>query len=413
MAQSPVIDYAAVTGNLKTVMGGYENAIPKEYILMREFKFESGAKVGDEYQYGVELTRPHGFTTAAPGVFPELNAPVARQSPKAKLQPYQMYLRERITYDVLSRAAESSQAAKAELGQTVESMRDAMIFRQEVLGLYGQMGLAVIGTVTGDTITLTAGTYASGMWAGNENMPLTIRDSTGVTAVKDVTVLSIADDTRVITLNPGDGVGLAAAQTVWFQGGSPSTELVGVAKIIQNAGTLYNISAATYGLWKGNLVTAAANTDIGFKIALQLDAAIRSRGGMGDQIGLISPLSYTTLISSVEAARNFGGDQYKSAEIDRGTQSLKYFSPTGTTTIMCHPCVKPQDYFSLRKGKWSRAGATDPTFEIPGGEGKVLYDLQDYPGKELRSMANNTWFTPRPAASGMITGLTYGGTVST
>jgi hypothetical protein len=324
-----------------------------------------------------------------------------------------MYLRERITYDVLSRAAESSQAAKAELGQTVESMRDAMIFRQEVLGLYGQMGLAVIGTVTGDTITLTAGTYASGMWAGNENMPLTIRDSTGVTAVKDVTVLSIADDTRVITLNPGDGVGLAAAQTVWFQGGSPSTELVGVAKIIQNAGTLYNISAATYGLWKGNLVTAAANTDIGFKIALQLDAAIRSRGGMGDQIGLISPLSYTTLISSVEAARNFGGDQYKSAEIDRGTQSLKYFSPTGTTTIMCHPCVKPQDYFSLRKGKWSRAGATDPTFEIPGGEGKVLYDLQDYPGKELRSMANNTWFTPRPAASGMITGLTYGGTVST
>ena len=58
MSQQPQVDYAAVTGNLKTVMGGYENALPKEAILMREFSFESGAKVGDEYQYGVELTRP-------------------------------------------------------------------------------------------------------------------------------------------------------------------------------------------------------------------------------------------------------------------------------------------------------------------------------------------------------------------
>jgi hypothetical protein len=27
-------------------------------------------------------------------------------------------------------------------------------------------------------------------------------------------------------------------------------------------------------------------------------------------------------------------------------------------------------------------------------------------------MANNTWFTPRPAASGMITGITFGGSVT-
>lgn len=411
MSQSAQVDFNSVTGNLKTVFAGYENAVPQESILMREFSFESGSKVGDEYQYGVELTRPHGHTTAAPGVFPALNQPVARQAPKAKLQPYQHYLRERVTYDILSRCQDSSQAAKAELGATIESMRESMMFRQEVFALYGQSGLAVIGTVTGDTIVLTLASYASGMWAGNENMPLTIRDSTGATVVKDVTILTVADSTRTLTLNPGDGAGLAADQTVWFQGGGPTTEPVGISAILLNAGSLYNISAATYGLWKGNQLALTGGEDLGFKRAIQLDAAIRSRGGMGDQLGLVNPDVYTTLVSSVEAARDFGGDQYKTAEIDRGTRQLRYFSPTGCTTIMAHPIVKHGDYFSLRRKKWFRAGATDPTANIPGEGGKVLFDLQDYPGKELRMMANNTWFTPRPAASGMITGITYGGTV--
>lgn len=411
MAQSANVDFNSVQGNLKTVFAGYENAVPQESILMREFGFESGSKVGDEYQYGVELTRPHGHTTAAPGFFPVLNQPVARQSPKAKLQPYQHYLRERVTYDVLSRCQDSSQAAKSELGATIESMRESMMFRQEVFALYGQSGLAVIGTITGDTVILTLGSYASGMWAGNENMPLSIRNSTGATYVKDVTILSVNDSTRTLTLNPGDTTGLSVGQTLWFQGGSPTTEPVGISYIIQNTGTLYNISAASYGLWQGNNLALSGSEDLGFKRAIQLDAQIRSRGGMGDQLGLVNPDVYTTLVGSVEAARDFGGDQYKTAEIDRGTRQLRYFSPTGCTTIMAHPLVKHSDYFSLRRKKWFRAGATDPTGNIPGEGGKVLFDLQDYPGKELRMMANNTWFTPRPAASGMVTNINWGGTV--
>lgn len=413
MAQSPVINYAAVTGNLKTIFAGYENALPKEYVLMREFKFDNGAKVGDEYQYGVELTRPQGFTTAAYGVFPELNAPVARQVPKAKLQPYQMYLRERITYDVLSRAQGSAQAAKAELGATVESMRDSMIFRQETLGFYGQSGLGLIGTITGNTVVLTSVSWAEGMWAGNENMPLSVRSADGTSYVKDVTISSVDAPNLTLALNAGDTSGLSVGQSLWFQGGSPTTEMVGIKAILANTGSLYNIDASVYGLWKGNTQALTGGADLTFKSVVQLDAQIRSRGGMGDQLGFCNPDVFTTLINTIEAARTFSGDsQYSNREIDRGTQQLRFFSPVGRTTIQAHPLVKRGDYFSLREGKWLRAGACDPTFEIPGSEGKVLYDLQDYPGKELRAMANNTWFTPRPAASGVITGITFGGTTS-
>lgn len=414
MAQSSVVNFDQIKGNLKDVFAGYENAIPKEYLLMREFKFEEGSKLGDEWQYGVELTRPHGFTTAASGVMPELNAPVARNAPKAKLQPYQMYLRERITYDVLTRAQESKQAARQEIGATIESMRDSAIFRQEVLGLYGQTGLGILGTVGTDAASVTSVSWAAGMWAGNEGMPIDVRSSDGLTYVKTVTLKLPDFDNLTLTFNSGDGAGLVAGQTLWFQGGSTTTEMVGITKIITNTGLMYNISAADYGLWRGLVTTLGGSEDLGFKRAVQLDAGIRQRGGAGDQMGLVNPDVFTTLINTVEGARDFSGpSQYSPTNVDRGTQKLTYFSPVGKTEIYPHPLVKRGDFFSLRKDKLMRAGACDPTFNIPGSDGKIFFDLQDYPAKELRLMANNTWFSSRPASLGMIRNISFGGTVTT
>lgn len=417
MAQSAVVNFAAAEGNLKTVYAGFENVLPKEYIVMKEFPFDSGNKVGDEYQFGVELTRPHGFTTGAPGSFPLLNQPVARQVPKAKLRPYQHYLRERVTYEVLALAATSEQAAKAEMGATIQSMRESMLFRQEVLALYGQLGIGTFGTVTAasNAASITSATWAEGIWAGNENMVLSVYTSAGVYK-KDITVATVDTQNLTIFFNAGDLNTVVATDVIFFQGGSATTELVGIAKIIQNTGTLYNISAADYSLWKGNnfnfTTQGASGEDLSFKRAIQLDSRIRSRGGMGDQLGLVNPDVWTTLCSNIEAARDFGGDQYKNTDIDRGTRKIRFFTPTGVTEIVAHPICKRGDFFSLRRGKWLRAGATDPTFNLPSEGGKVLFDLQDYPGKEMRIMADNTWFTPKPAASGMITNITFGGSVS-
>lgn len=411
---SPVVNIDQVEGNLKDVFAGYENAIPKEDILMREFSFDDSNKVGDEYQHGVELTRPQGFTTAASGVFPALNAPVAREAPKAKVQPYQMYLRERVTYEVLSRCQESKQAAKAELGATIESMRDSFMFRQEVLGFYGQRGLAIVGTVTSDAASITSGSWAAGMWAGNENMPLTVRTSAGV-EVGTVIIDWVDFDNLTINFVTGGGSVLTeagASAQLWFQGGSSSTELVGMKAVLSNTGTLYNINAANYGLWKGVTGSVTSGWDLTFLQAIRLDARIRARGGMGDQLAFVSADVFTTLEGTLESARTFSGpEQYRPTQVDRGTMELTFYSPVGKTTIKPHPIVKREDYFSVRSGKWKRVGSSDPTFEV-AGEGRMLHDLQDYPGKELREMAFNTWFTPRPAASGYLDGITYTGTTS-
>jgi hypothetical protein len=143
-----------------------------------------------------------------------------------------------------------------------------------------------------------------------------------------------------------------------------------------------------------------------------LDARIRARGGMGDQLAFVNSDVFTTLEGTIEGARTFSGpNQYRPTQVDRGTMELTFYSPVGKTTIKPHPIVKRGDYFSLRGGKWKRVGSSDPTFEV-AGEGRMLHDLQDYPGKELREMAFNTWFTPRPAASGYLDGITFGGTTT-
>lgn len=381
---------------------------------MREFPFDDSNKIGSEYQHGVELTRPQGFTTAASGVFPALNAPVAREVPKARVQPWQMYLRERVTYEVLSRCQESKQAAKAELGATIESMRDSFMFRQETLGFYGQVGLAIVGTVTGDSASITSQSWAAGMWAGNENMPLTVRTSAGADAGL-VQIEEVDFDNLTITFVTGGGAVLTeagASPTLWFQGGSSSAELIGIKKVLQNTGVLYSIDAAQYGLWNGVRGSVTTGWDLTFLQAIRLDARIRARGGMGDQFGFVNPDVFTTLEGTLEGARTFSGpEQYRPTQIDRGMQELTFYSPVGKTTVKPHPLVKRGDYFSVRSEKWKRVGSSDPTFEV-AGEGRMLHDLQDYPGKELREMAFNTWFTPRPAGSGYLDGITFGGTAT-
>lgn len=410
---SPVVDINQVEGNLKDIFAGYENAIPEEALLMREFPFDSGHKVGDEYQYGVELTRPQGFTTAASGVLPVLNAPVSRFVGKAKLQPYQGYLRERITYDVLSRCQESAQAAKSEVGATIESMRESQMFREEVLGLYGQLGLAVVGTVTGDNLVITSASWAAGIWAGAEGMPIDIRATSNGALVKSVVIDNVDFDNLTIALTTGGGLGVSVGDVIWFQGASSTSEKVGIFKVIDNTGTLYNISAADYGLWKGITQAAPTGGDMTFRQAILLDARIRSRGGAGEQLGVINPDVFTTTVNSIEGARTFSGpDQYKPTEIVRGTMELCFYSPVGKTTIKPFPLCKRGDYGSFRKNKWKRAGATDPTFQIPGSSGNLSQELQDYPAREMRAMVNNTWFSPRPAGSGHETGITFGGTTT-
>lgn len=396
-------DLTSLNGQFKTVYGDYEEMVPENAYLMKEVGFSSAERIGENYVHGVELTRSHGWTMAVSTATPNLNAPVSRESKKATVDGYQSIMRSRISYVAANRAKQGQAAFVTETQATVEELRTSHLERLEVLALYGQVGLGTVSSVATDTVTLTQGSFAEGIWAGAENMKIDVYASNLTTFRGTKQIQSVDFDNRALTLNTGEGSGISANDVIFYQGGSTTTEYAGIQKITSNTGTLFGISAVTYNLWKSPTSTLWS-VPLTLKDILAIDGRSRARGGKGDKVVLVHHSTFVDLVNDIEAARTFGGDQYKSNMVERGTQSLKLFSPTGVMTIIVHDCVKRGDAFGLNLSKWKRIGSTDPTFKF-NGQDQYFFDLENVGALEIRSFADNAWFCTRPATAWYITGI--------
>lgn len=394
-------DLTSLNGNFQKVYGAYEKAVPENAMLIKEVPFSNAERLGEKYVHGVELTRSHGWTMASSTSTPNLNAPVSRESKLAEVDGYQSIMRSRISYIAANRAKTSEAAFVTETQATVEELRTSHLERLEVLSLYGQDSLATVESVSSDTVTCTAASWADGIWVGAENMKVDIYSSGG-TFKKTAQISSVNFDSYQLVLNSGEGSGLAAADVIYYQGGSSTNEYAGIKKIVSNTGTLFGISASTYALWKAP--TATVTGPLTLKDILAVDGKSRARGGKGDKVVLVHHATFVDLVNDIEAARTYGGDQYKQNQIERGTQSLKLFSPSGVMTIKVHDCVKRGDAFGLMLSKWKRIGSTDPTFKFNGTD-QYFFDLENVAALELRSFADNAWFCTRPAVNFYISGI--------
>jgi len=397
-------DLTSLNGNFKKVYGEYEKAAPENVYLMKEVGFSSAERIGEKYVHGVELTRSHGWTMAVSTATPDLNAPVSRESKLAQVDGYQSIMRARISYIAANRAKAGGAAFLTETQATVEELRSSHMERLEVLSLYGQVGLGTVSSVSTDTVTLTDGSFAEGIWAGAENMRVDVYASNLTTFRGTKQIQSVDFDSKSLTLNSGEGANLSANDVFFYQGGSSTTEYAGIQKIVSNSGTLFDISAATYALWRAP-TTTLLSVPLTLKDILAIDGRSRARGGKGDKTVLVHHSTFVDLVNDIEAARTFGDNQYKSNMVERGTQSLKLFSPSGVMTIMVHDCVKRGDCFGLNLEKWKRIGSADPTFKYNGTGDQYFFDLENVAALEIRSFADNAWFCKRPATAWYITGI--------
>lgn len=396
-------DLTSLNGNFKKVYGDYEQAVPENVMLMKEVSFSAAERIGEKYVHGVELTRSHGWTMASSTATPNLNAPVSRESKLAEVDGYQSIMRSRISYIAANRAKGGDASFLTETQATVEELRTSHMERLEVLALYGQEGLAVASSVAGDVVTMTQGSWAEGIWAGAENMKVDVYSAAGVfRGTKQI--LSVGFDAKTLTLNSGEAANIIATDVFFYQGGSATTEYAGISKILGNTGLLFGINAATYALWAAP-TTTLLSVPATLKDILSVDGRSRSRGGKGDKTVLVHHATFVDLVNDIESARTFSGsDQYKGNQIERGTQSLKLYSPSGVMTIKVHDCVKRGDLFGLNLSKWKRIGSTDPTFKFNGSD-QYFFDLENVAALELRSFADNAWFCTRPATGFKITGI--------
>lgn len=365
---------------------------------------ESEKEPGGHYNQPVQLTHEFGFSVGS-GAF-ALNAAVAHTSANAQVNGSSLLLRSVISYDAAARASTSKKAFMKWSESKFIPMLASFKKRLEILAIYGQLGIGKVSAVSAasanNTLTITAATWATGIWAGSEGMPLDIYSAltsgTKRTAggFATVTSVDIANKQVVIACaNSTDSGNIAPNDHIFFGGQYSTNEMAGLAAITANTGQLFNISASTYSLWKSNSSTcSSAALSMG---KLLTGASLPVGKGLEEKLTvLLSPGAYTNVNSDLAALRKFDGS-YSKKKLTNGTESLEFHGVNGTMELVPSIYIKEGHAIGFPAKQCMRIGGTDVTMTMPGQDSnQLVLQVPDYAAYEMRLYTEQAFFCQRP-----------------
>lgn len=406
---------AQLTGLFKEVYADdLENLVPEQAKVMRLVPFvPSDKETGNLYHQPVIVTQEQGVTYAGPedGAF-DLLDPVAMNTQDAQVQGSQVLLRSALSYNAAAKASNSKKAFVKATELIVENMMESIVKRLEISFLYGTKGIGatVAAGVTADSSTLTTLTFdvaqwAGGIWAGLENAQvnfyltsdLTTEVSSGADAI--FTIVAIDPILYKVQVQGTTGgstalVTAAAASLTPFFNGSFGNEMSGLYAIFTNTGTLFNIDASDYNLWRSNAVALSGSLTQG-KIN-NLIALACARGLDEDVVCLVSPTCWAGLQADQAALRMYD-QSYSGKKAENGSENICYYSQNGKIEVISHSYVKNSNCFIFPPKRCKRIGAQDVSFKTPGMGEDIFLQLTNKAGFELRTYTDQAIFVEAPA----------------
>ena len=314
-------------------------------------------------------------------------------------------LRSILGYSAASRAAQGGAQAFMDATKfVVGNMLRSMSKKIEIEMFYGQTGYAVLSAASGTLLTIAAAEWAPGIWAGAENMPIELRDSSGVLK-GSASVKSVDMSAKTITTDSAIA-GAAASDVIWHKG-AYGNEFVGIHKIIDQTGltTLFNIdvSASGYNLFKGNKYDAQSGA-LSFSKLNQAVARSVEKGLEGKVTAFVNPRGWANMLSDQAALRKYDGS-YSKKKLENGSEALTFFSQNGEIEIIPSIYVKEGYAYLLSMEDFARVGSTDITFKRPGADGNFFRDLENASGYELRCYTDQAIFCAAPGKNTLIYGI--------
>lgn len=378
-----------------------EDLIPDGVKLLNKIPFaKRDSQLGNFYHQPVVLGQEHGVTFAQSGedAF-NLEAPVAGKIKDATVRGTQLVLRSVMGYASASRSAEGgAKAFKQATKFLVGNMLRSVTKKLEIELLYGQIGYATVASVAGTTITITTAQWAPGIWAGAEDMPIEIRDSSGATSRGESTIASVDFDLQTITLDSAIA-GVVAGDVIWHKG-AYNNEFAGIHKIITNTGSLFNISASEYTLWKGNEFSASSAA-LSFQKVQDAVARAVEKGLDNDVMVLVNPRTWADLLNDQAALRQYDSS-YRSEVAENGSRTIKFHGQNGMIEIVPSIYCKQGFAYVISMDEMMRIGSTDVTFRRPGKGDEFFRDLENSAGYELRAYTDQALFCHAPGRNVLI-----------
>lgn len=421
------VDLSALNGDFKQAyQDKIKDLVPNYAYILKNTTVEKGMKqLGDKFNAPVKVQSGQGYTYNTDGSAFALNSAIALQMENALVPAFSLIRRDNISYTAISRSAGKNSFGKA-VDITLNDMTEGAGFRLECTYLHGQQGLGVTSscTTTSSTITLvalTAATWATGIWAsalGAQVQFFVVSGgalvSSGADSVFQVTGVDFTNYTISVTGTTGGSTTLQAEATtplnVYFNGAATNSsttwiEGVGLFKIGGNTGSLFSIDAAVFPLWQGNTYSAGS-APLSFGKLQKAITLPGDKGLMGEDCTVLVPLtSFSDLLTEQAAARRYG--DVKGKKMDNGADSLEFYSPSGTMTIVPHPLIKRGQALIYPTDSITRIGSSELTFQLPGTstDSYLQVPLGDYAGYQVRIWADNTVFCETPSHMCVISSI--------
>jgi len=389
--------------------------VPEVAKLVKMVDFvPSDKEIGNLYHQPVIVNNEHGVTYAAQngGAF-TLNAAIAMNMQDAQIPGAQIILRSAIDYESAARASNDKKAFVKATSLLVKNMMESMRKRVEIACWYGtdpdgigQASSSVNTDTTHTVVQISTASWATGIWAGMEGSKIQFYLDSSDALISSSTdsifaIDSVDVDNKKLTVS-GTTTGISALDTALaaacniFFNGAKAKEMSGLSKILQNTGSLFNISATTYNLWRANSYNVLSTALTFGKAVAGLANAVGK--GLEEKVTLwLSPKTWGNLNTDLAALRRLDSG-WRASKTEAGTQNISYYSQNGEVEIVSHSIIKEGEAMAIPMARVRRLGAVDITFKTPGmGDDEFFLHLADAAGFELRCYTDQHIFLETPA----------------
>lgn len=401
-------DLVTLNGLVKdTYADNVHNMIPIQSKLQQLIKFGAREKMpGNYYNQPLALQLEHGVTyaDADDGAF-ALNDAISSVTKHARVKGAQMLLRSVIAYDLLASApAKGQRAFENATKYIVQAMAESISKKLEVSLMYGQNNIGVVkaGSVVGSSIVIVDAEWAPGIFSGAKDMEVEVFDPTFATSRGVFKIASVDFDLKKITFTTS----AAAIQDldVILPKGANTKESAGLHKILSNTGVLFDINAAQYELWKGNVENVGG--ELTFDKLIKFMARPVEKGLESDTVCIVNPKTWSSLMKDQAALRKFDSS-YSTKKLENGTMAIEFFHQAGKIEVHSSIYCKEGYAYVIAPEDFLRVGATDITFSLPGLPDNFLVIAPNNAGYELRCYSNQSLFCKAIGKTLLLTGITH------
>ena len=319
--------------------------------------------------------------------------------------------------NVVAQVYESVSGFNQDIALSADSWSEAMwhMFEGHTFDFYataapvsGLPGLPTGPKLNSATNTLLAGVNQTGcvLIAVNPATPLTNGPTN--TNPRRLRFWHSSGNAGVVGTGVLGGMTIAAASGnhIVFESAGPSNEFNGIGIMSQNQGSLFNIDAASYGMWRGNFRASVGNVRL--STLVRALSPVINAGGESKLIRAVVPTEFFAQVANDESSLRIY--QNSGPKAQNGFSAIEFYLPgDARLELLGHPLQKDGYIRAYIPEELARVGPQDLQFVTrgSGANDQLILESATTPSSEIRLAGQFSPICQTPRHMLSLTGVTY------